>query len=58
MSVDPIIDHAPCCWRCGRTLAEMLARPWQLKCRRCKAPNKAEVPTNVRPHTDTPASSR
>ena len=37
----PIIDDRPQCWRCHRTLANFLARPWSLTCKRCKAPNSS-----------------
>jgi hypothetical protein len=33
------VDQAPRCWRCGRKLAEYLARPWLIVCQRCKAKN-------------------
>lgn len=29
------------CWRCNRLLAELLTRPWRIKCSRCKAPNQS-----------------
>ena len=32
-------DQRPRCWRCGRVLARRLTRPWDLRCRRCKADN-------------------
>lgn len=32
-------DAAPRCWRCKRKLAELVSRPWQLNCSRCKAQN-------------------
>lgn len=35
----PTTDQAPACWRCGRTLADFLSRPWSLRCKRCKAQN-------------------
>jgi hypothetical protein len=38
-STRPVTDDGPTCWRCGRTLAAFLTRPWSLKCPRCKAPN-------------------
>lgn len=34
-----VTDEAPRCWRCRRKLAEMVSRPWQLTCARCKAMN-------------------
>jgi len=40
----PVTDLAPSCWRCGRTLAEWLSRPWSLRCQRCKAPNRRGDP--------------
>jgi hypothetical protein len=27
------------CWRCERLLAEMVTRPWAIRCGRCKARN-------------------
>jgi hypothetical protein len=32
---DVEVDPAPRCPACGRQLAEYLARPWSLRCRRC-----------------------
>lgn len=47
-SSPPHTDLAPKCWRCERTLAEYLTRPWSLKCKRCQAPNKrGELPGEV-----------
>jgi hypothetical protein len=34
-----IVDVGPRCWRCNRKLGERLARPWEVKCTRCKATN-------------------
>jgi hypothetical protein len=34
-------DEAPRCWRCSRLLAELVTRPWSIRCGRCKATNKA-----------------
>lgn len=31
------------CWRCGRYLAELLTRPWVIKCGRCKARNEGQA---------------
>jgi phage FluMu protein Com len=31
------VDHKPKCWRCGKLLAEYVARPWRFTCPRCKA---------------------
>ena len=41
----PIVDLRPRCWRCGRILAERLARPWSMRCSRsrCKAENARGV---------------
>ena len=36
---DTMTDQRPRCWRCGRVLAELLTRPWELSCSRCKAAN-------------------
>ena len=36
-------DQRPRCWRCRRVLAELLTRPWELKCTRCKAANASPV---------------
>jgi hypothetical protein len=33
----PRIDYEPKCDACGRVQAEFLARPYSLRCRRCKA---------------------
>lgn len=33
------VDERPRCWRCDRLLAETVARPWRIKCSRCKASN-------------------
>jgi hypothetical protein len=33
-------DEAPRCWRCGRKLAELVSRPWSIRCRRCHAQNR------------------
>lgn len=38
----PVIDRSPRCWRCDKALAVFLARPWQIDCPRCKAPNKRD----------------
>ena len=37
---DLITDQRPRCYRCGRVLAACLTRPWELRCRRCGAPNR------------------
>ena len=29
------------CWRCGRLIAELLTKPWRIKCSRCKAINQS-----------------
>lgn len=29
----------PRCWRCDKKLAESVARPWEIRCVRCKAKN-------------------
>jgi phage FluMu protein Com len=34
-----VLDRGPRCWRCGRKLAEVVARPWVIRCSRCKAQN-------------------
>ena len=36
-------DFKPRCWRCNRVLAIRLSRPWEMRCRRCKAANVREV---------------
>lgn len=38
----PVIDERPHCWRCDRALCEYAARPWSIRCRRCKAQNKSK----------------
>jgi len=37
-----IIDQQPRCWRCGRMIAWLAARPWRISCGRCKALNSSE----------------
>ena len=37
--VTRIVDREPRCWRCRKKLAESLARPWEIRCVRCKAKN-------------------
>jgi phage FluMu protein Com len=37
----PRVDQKPKCWRCGRLLAEYVARPWRFNCPRCKAENNS-----------------
>lgn len=34
-----MIDTAPRCKQCGKKLAEELARPWLIRCTRCKTTN-------------------
>lgn len=36
LRVEMTIDDSPRCPRCGKLLAQMLARPWSLRCPRCK----------------------
>lgn len=36
---DVIVDEQPRCWRCDKKLAESVARPWKIRCRRCQAMN-------------------
>jgi hypothetical protein len=38
---ESVTDEHPQCWRCKRTLAEYLTRPWSLRCRRCHALNQS-----------------
>ncbi len=40
-----ITDETPKCWRCRRTLAGRMSRPWQITCQRCNAQN-ASLPEN------------
>jgi phage FluMu protein Com len=35
-------DERPRCWRCQRLLAELVTRPWAIRCGRCKALNQSE----------------
>ncbi len=51
----PVTDMAPRCWRCGRTLAEWLSRPWSLRCQRCKAANRRGDPPAAASATAEPA---
>lgn len=39
MTTEIKTDHNPACWRCGRILAGIVTRPWQIRCQRCKAEN-------------------
>jgi phage FluMu protein Com len=34
-----VVDENPRCWRCKVVLAPRLTRPWDVKCRNCKANN-------------------
>lgn len=36
-----IIDTAPRCWKCGRVLMAYAARPWSVRCKRCRSENKS-----------------
>jgi phage FluMu protein Com len=36
------IDLEPRCHGCGKLLAMMVARPWTIRCPRCKADNSGE----------------
>ena len=45
-------DEEPRCWKCNRLLAETVTRPWQIRCRRCKAVNRRE-----HDHDDAAAAS-
>lgn len=38
-----VTDSRPRCWKCGRTLAKFVTRPWSIRCRRCKANNTAAL---------------
>lgn len=38
----PLVDNKPTCWHCGRTLFEYAARPWSLRCKKCRAQNKSQ----------------
>ena len=40
---DAIVDVSPRCWRCNRKLGELLTRPWEVTCTRCKATNARGV---------------
>ena len=35
-------DTQPRCWRCNKLLAEMVTRPWTIKCMRCKVENNSQ----------------
>jgi phage FluMu protein Com len=41
-------DLAPRCWRCGKLLAELLTRPWRIRCPRCRALNGTAPPPGPR----------
>ena len=41
----PQTDYKPRCWRCNRVLAARLSRPWEMRCKRCKAVNVREGST-------------
>jgi hypothetical protein len=46
MIPQPIVtDEAPRCWRCRRKLADLVSRPWQLVCTKCKATNASAPAT-------------
>lgn len=36
---EPKTDSGPRCTDCGRKLAELVTRPWVIRCTRCKATN-------------------
>jgi len=36
-------DEEVRCYRCGRLLAELVSRPWRIRCSRCKATNQSGV---------------
>ncbi len=40
------IDREPRCWKCGRRLAEYIARPWSMRCQKCKTPNASAPPSS------------
>jgi phage FluMu protein Com len=37
----PRVDQQPRCGKCGKLLAEYVARPWKFVCVRCKAQNNS-----------------
>lgn len=37
----PVIDQKPRCWKCDRVLMAYAARPWCIRCKRCKMVNKS-----------------
>lgn len=37
-----VVDQQIRCWRCGRLLIDFAARPWRIRCARCKADNRSE----------------
>ena len=39
-----VTDRRPRCSNCRKLLAEMVTRPWVLRCPRCKHVNTAEGP--------------
>lgn len=40
----PVVDREPRCWRCGKKLAVLLTRPWEIACVRCGARNATPQP--------------
>jgi len=39
----PRVDYGPRCWKCNKKLAESVARPWVIRCVRCKARNASAI---------------
>lgn len=38
-----VVDREPRCWKCNKKLAESVARPWVIRCVRCKARNASAI---------------
>ena len=40
---EPITDNRPRCGQCNKLMAELLTRPWKIRCGRCKTVWVADV---------------